>query len=189
MALYCPTNPSELCRMLRLDANPGQFELMEHLAHARGAIDTGLMTTEEDFALGDTKGDALRAALMVVIWRVLTIQGSRATILAPSESESLACGELGRMAMAFVHEVCKVQDIYLSSVTKIPAWNRVEFAGEAGWELRLVPNSPVIVAEASRRSLTALVIDAGNTQPAFVEAQRELERVGRDARGLLIRLW
>lgn len=189
MSLYCPESPADLCRTLQLDANPDQFALMERLATARGVVDECLRASTKDLKVGNTRGDVLRAALMVVLWRVLTVRGSRATVLAPSVEGKLACGELGRLAMAFLNEVCQVANPSLASVTRFPEWNRVEFAGEPGWEIRLVPNVPVIAAEAARRSLTGLVLDAGSTQPALVEAQRELEAIGRDSRGLLIRLW
>jgi hypothetical protein len=176
VALYVPSCPSELCDLLKIGYSARQHDLMAHLARARGAQDVRL----ED---PDWTGDPLRAAAMAVLWRVLGVPGTRASVIAPDGSE------LGRLFMDFLAEVSVTRDVCLRSVTNVRDWNRLEFDGGAGWEIRLVPNVPVMAAEAARRSLIGVVVDAGSAEPRFVEALRELEAVVREPKGLLIRLW
>jgi hypothetical protein len=183
--LYVPDSPSDLCRMLRLDPTERQVEVMESLARQTGIVDARMSTAEEIKGAGDD----LRAALMVVLWRVLRVPGSRATIVAPSAGGSLASGELGHLAMAFLQEVCKVQDCVLSSICTVRGWHTIEFGTEAGWEIRFCHNVPMIVAEAATRSRTGLVLDAGDACSALGECARELEVIAKEPRGLLIRLW
>ena len=182
VALYVPSSPSELCDLLGIGYSDRQREMMDRLARSSGAVDERL--DDPDWA-----GDPLRAAMMAALWRVLHCPGSRATILAPSRPDSTLCDDLGHTAMGFLAEVCIARDVCLRSVTTIRQWNRIEFAGEDGWEVRLVPNVPAMASEAASRSLIGVVLDAGNSQPTFVEAQRELEKLLGDPRALLIRLW
>jgi hypothetical protein len=162
-----------------------QIEVMETLARATGAVNREIGKLED----GGLDEFTVRAALMVVLWRVLRVPGSRAVIVAPSEGPGLAVGELGRLAIAFLSEVCKTRDSVLSSITTLRTARTLEFGSEPGWEIRLVPNASALVAEYGRRSLTALVLDAGSVDPHLCEAQRELESVASEPRGLLIRLW
>jgi hypothetical protein len=180
--MHVPASPSELCDLLRIAYSERQDDLMFGLGRANGVVDERL----ED---ADWAGDPLRATMMVVLWRILACPGSRATILAPSREGSTLCADVGHLAMSFLNEVCLTRDVCLRSITTPRAWNRLEFVGEPGWEVRLTPNCPVMVAEAASRSLIGVVLDAGCSQPAFVEAQKALEAVARDPRGLLIRLW
>ena len=182
VSLYVHASPSELCDQLRIAYSERQDELMYRLSRASGVFDERL----ED---ADWAGDPLRATMMVVLWRVLTHPGSRATILAPSAEGSTLCDEVGHLAMGFLTEVCMTRDVCLRAISTSKGWNRVEFSGEPGWEVRLTPNCPAMAAEAASRSLIGVVLDAGCAQPAFVEAQKALEAVARDPRGLLIRLW
>ena len=182
MSYHVPKGPSELCDLLRMGYSERQRDLMDRVASARGTVDARL----ED---PDWAEDPLRAAVMGVLWRVLTVPGTRATLIAPSEEGSTRCAELGVRAMSFLAEVCVTRDVCLRSVCSVRQWNRVEFVGEAGWEVRLTPNVPEMVAEAARRSLIGVVLDAGSSQPAFVEAQKALEGVLKDPRAGLIRLW
>ncbi len=182
MSLHVPSSPSDLCDLLKIGYSPRQDELMYRLGRASGVVDEAL----ED---ADWAGDPLRATMVAVLWRVLAVPGSRATILAPSKPDSTLCDELGHLAMGFLAEVCLTRDVCLRSVVNLRQWNRIEFVGEAGWEVRLVPNVPAMVSEAALRSRIGVILDAGCSQPAFVEAQRALEPVAKDPRGLLIRLW
>lgn len=189
-AVYAPESPVDLCRSLRLMPTQEQVCLMLRLAHSSGIVDAQLASDKDGMPVTVTAGDVLRAALMVVLWRTLRIEGSRATILAPSREGSLvASGELGELAMAYLAEVCKVQDHNLASITEIPTWNRLEFASVAGWEIRLVPNAPSIVSEAGPRTRTALIVGAGMGQTALDGAQRALEESMDLSNSLLIRLW
>jgi len=183
--LYVPESPSDLCRMLRLDPDPDQVELMERLARRQGIADLSLRSGG-DWEIDD---NCFRATLMVVLWRVLRVPGSRATILAPSAGAGLASGELGNLAMGFLAEVCKTRDDVLRSISRLRSWHCIEFGSEPGWELRFCHNAPVIVAESARRSLTGLVLDAGDASSALGECARELEVIARDRRGLVMRLW
>jgi hypothetical protein len=171
-----------MCDLLKIGYSETQADLMYKISRTRGFVDAGLDDPE-------WAGDPLRAALMAVLWHILVVPGTRATILAPSKDDSLACGELGNNAMAFLAEVCVTRDVCLRSITAIRQWNRLEFAGEAGWEVRLIPNVPAMAAEAALLSRIGLILDAGCSQPAFVEAQKALEQVVKEPRGLLIRLW
>lgn len=183
------SSPVDLCRDLRLEPNAGQVVMMLRLSEASGVVDERLTASADDVAEGNVRGDVLRAALMVVLWRVLRVPGGRATVLAPSVPGTALCGELGRLSMAFLAEVCRVQDRGLSESTRIPEWNRLEFGSEAGWTIRLVPNVPAVAAEAARRSHTALVIDAGSPQTELEGASAALEGAFDREKGLLIRLW
>lgn len=180
MASY--PGPSDLCRDLNLLPEPGQVELMERLADRQGLADERLRLDEDG-------GETLRAALMVVLWRVLRVPGTRGTILAPSEGDSLACGEVGRTAAAFLAEVCKTRDEGLRQSTRVSTWNHLEFGSQVGWEIRIVPNVPAYAAEAARRSSVGLVLDAGNPQKALAEASRAFEAAFDVETGVLIRLW
>lgn len=183
--MYVPESPSDLCRMLRLDPDFAQIELMEHIARQRGVCDVRFRGTNDL----DYDGTVLRAALMVVLWRTLRVQGARATIVAPSAGAQLSSGELGHAAMGFLAEVCKAKDAVLSSISTLRSWHCIEFASEAGWEVRFVHNVPAIVAESAARSLTGLVIDAGDAESSLGEAARAVETIAQQPRGLVIRLW
>lgn len=185
MAMYVPESPWSLCRILRLEPDIDQIELMESLARRRGLVDERFRGVDEfEFDAG-----VLRAALMVVLWRTLRVPGSRATILAPSAGPELAASELGHLAMAFLAEVCKTKDAVLCSISRTMTWHCIEFGDEPGWAIRFVHNAPPVVAEAAARSLTGLVIDAGDASSALGACARELEAVARQPRGLVIRLW
>lgn len=171
--------------MLRLDPDPTQVELMERLARQRGHADVLL----ERPADGGADDRSVRAALMVVLWRVLRVPGSRATILAPSAASSLASGELGHSAMGFLAEVCKTKDAALSSISTYKAWYSLEFGTEPGWEVRFCHNLPSSVSESAARSLTGLILDAGDSCTALAGCARELDAIARDPRGLVLRLW
>lgn len=183
--MYVPKTPAELCGLLNLGPTPAQEALMTRLARAHGVQDVQARIKSDD----DFDGDALRAAMMVVLWRTLTVPGARATVVAPSVEGQVTCGSLGTTAMGFLSEVCATRDVVLASMTSIRDWNRVRFSGEEGWEVHLVPNVRVIAEEAALRSLVGLVIHAGHAETRFVEASKALEAVGSDPRGLVIRLW
>lgn len=190
MAVQCPSSPVDLCRDLRLKPTEEQVRLMLRLSQAAGVVDARLASDKDGLPVSITAGDVLRAALMVVLWRTLRLEGSRATILAPTKKGSIvATGELGELAMAYLAEVCMVQDAGLKSISSIPTWSRIEFASVAGWEVRLVPNVPAIVTEAGPRSRTGLVIGAGHGQTALDGAQEALEHSMDLENSLLIRLW
>lgn len=184
-SVYVPDSPSDLCRMLRLDPDADQIDLMERMARTRGHFDA----FQRDPTSGEIDGSALRAACMVLLWRVLRVPGSRGIVLGPPAGDGMAAGELAHLAIAFILEVCKTRDAVLSSISAVSAWHCVRFGSEEGWEVRFVHNVPSIVAESARRSLTALVLDAGNAESSLVDAQRELEGLAREPRGLVIRLW
>ena len=183
--MYVPDSPSDLCRLLQLSPDAAQIEAMETLARQRGYADLPLRRKED----GDIDTSVLQAALMVVLWRVLRVPGSRATIVAPSKGSELACGELGHAAMDFLAEVCKTTDCVLSSISRLRGWHAIEFGDETGWEVRFCHNAPVVVAESALQSLTGLVIDAGDATSALGQAARGLEAITENPRGLVIRLW
>lgn len=186
--MYVPNSPAALCGMLHLDPDFQQVETMERLARHHGVFDARLIV---DGADGDVEWDGtmLRAALMVVLWRTLQVPGSRATIIAPSANENLGASDLGHTAMEFLAEVCKLQDHVLSSMTRLKSWHCIEFGTESGWEIRFVHNVPSIVAESAARSLTGLVLDAGDTSSNLGECARALESIAEQPRGLVLRLW
>lgn len=176
------SGPSELCRELGLAPEPGQCALMERLRDARGLRDEPLCWP------GDG-GDALRAVLMLVLWRVLSCQGARATVLAPTERGPLRHGELGLVAMAFLSEVCKTRDEGLRQITVVRGFNHLQFGAEPGWEVRMVPNFPAVAQEAGERSQVALILDAGCSDEHFAGAARALEDAVDRSRGLVLRCW
>jgi hypothetical protein len=184
-AMYVPDSPADLCRILGLAPDEAQVEQMEALARRRGVADLRFR--------GEIPGwvddQVLKSALMVLLWRVLRVPGSRATIVAPSEGPGVAVGELGNYAMGFLAEVCKTKDAVLSSIVRLPSWYRFQIGDEPGWEVRFCHNAPAVAAESARRSLTGLVIDAGDARSTLGETARELEVIANDPRGLLIRLW
>lgn len=190
--MYVPESPSDLCRMLRLDPDFEQIELMEHIARQRGVVDVRFRQGGEI----EWDGMVMRAALMVVLWRTLRVPGSRSTVIAPSatrekaaEGPNLASGELGHLSMAFLAEVCKTKDPVLSSISSMSGWHCIQFPAEPGWEVRFVHNVPSIVAESAARSLTGLVLDAGDAESGLGACARELEAIAQQPRGLVIRLW
>jgi len=158
---------------------------MEALARRRGVVDLRIRGEIEGWIDDST----LKSALMVVLWRVLRVPGSRATLVAPSDGAGTAAGESGNAAMGFLAEVCKTKDAVLASIVRVPSWYRLEIGSEPGWEIRFCHNVPRFAAESARRSLTGLVIDAGDAETALGETARELECIADDPRGLLIRLW
>jgi len=183
--MYVPDSPSDLCRMLQLQPDFEQIELMEHIARQRGLCDVRFRKEGTD----EWDGTVLRAACMVVLWRTLRVQGSRSTVIAPSAGEQVSSGELGHLAMGFLAEVCKTKDAVLASICSLKAWHCIEFGGETGWEVRFVHNVPSIVAESARRSLTGLIIDAGDAESALGPAAKALEELAKEPRALVIRLW
>jgi hypothetical protein len=189
MSFYCPEDPLDLCRFLRLGFDEAQGDIMLRLATARGTLDERITPREGEFAEGDVRGDVLRAVLTAVLWRTLRVSGLRTTMLAPPAPGRVVAGMLGTVAMAYMAEVCRCRDVTLAEVTALPEWNRLELGPEAGWEIRMIPCNALIAAEAARRSRIAVIIDAGNSEPCFVEAQKALEGVLLDRRGLFVRLW
>ena len=183
--MYVSESPSDLCRMLRLDPDVEQIELMERMARARGYFDVA----QRDEASGEVDGGVLRAACMVLLWRTLRVPGSRGIVLGPPGPDGVAAGEQAHLAMEFILEVCKTKDAVLSSISSVRGWHSVQFGSEEGWEVRFVHSVPSIVAESARRSLTALVLDAGNARTSLSDAQKELEGLAREPRGLILRLW
>jgi len=175
-------SPTDLCRELNLEPTLAQLALMERLASSRGLADARL-------GWPDDKGDVLRAAAMVVLWRVLRDQGVRGTVLAPAEAwDRLRCGELGRLTMSYLGQTCHRHSALRDSL-RWPEWNRLEAGSVAGWEVRLVPNKPFIAAEAARRSRIGLILDAGCGQSDFEASQKAFEDAFDLENGLLIRLW
>lgn len=196
MAFYCPPDPCEFCRLIRLDYTAEQAHLMRTVAGSQGLADGQILSTRPDAGcegeLADgrgVRGAALRAVLMTVLWRVLSIPGSRATLLAPPKPGHVTATEIGDLAMAFLAEVCRAQDPVLTAISRLPHWNCLQFGSEAGWEIRMIPALAPIAAEAAQRSLTAVILDAGSDAEGFVEAQKELQAVAEVPRGLVLRLW
>ncbi len=180
------SGPLDLCRTLGLRPSELQSELLADSGGLAGVADWRMEPPEV----------VLRAAGMLVLWRVLRQQGSRAIVLAPGTVHEThdggrvaRCGSLGRELMDFLQRACVLQDPALASVTRRPAWNRLEFGAEAGWEIRLVPNLPRIVAEAAPRSAVGLVLDAGSADPDLFEARAALEGGIGGPPCLLLRLW
>lgn len=183
--MYVPESPTDLCRLLKLDPDQAQVELMETLARQAGHVDAPLRRQSD----GEIDEYALKAALMVVLWRVLRVPGSRATIIAPSAGPELSSGELGHLAMGFLAEVCKTRDVVLASISRLRGWHGIQFGDEEGWEIRFCHNAPSVVAESAARSLTGLVLDAGDSCSTLAGVVRELDVVIQQPRGAVIRLW
>jgi len=155
---------------------------MERMTSSDGPVDVAISAEKDEC-------DSLRAAAMVVLWRTLATPGSRTMILAPSMPNSRACGEIGHLIMRYLVKLCKERDLALSQVTRCEQWNRIEFGVEAGWQIRLVPNCPIMAKESAKRSQTALILCAGCIQNDFIEASRALEAALDSDKALLLRLW
>ena len=183
------SSPLELCRTLGLSPTGLQTELL---------ADSAGLTRYCDWEM-DRQGEILRTAAMLVLWRVLSREGSRALVLAPgtirdypSGLRTATCGPLGRDFMDWLGRACTFQDPGLSSITHRTTWNRIQFGGVAGWEVRMMPIVPGILAEEALSADTGLVIGAGSSDTDFLEAQKALEgglRLDDVSTRLLLRLW
>lgn len=190
MSFYCPEDPLDFCRLIGLGFDFDQGVVMKHIGSKRGTVDARIRAKKDEPSEGDILGNVFRASLMAVLWRLLRVPGMRVTLIAPPDKAGeVIAGELGALAMAYLVEVCQAQDHVLAACSRVRDWNRIEFGAEAGWEARMIPCVPSIAAEAARRSLVVVILDAGNTSPAFVESSKALEDGSLDSRTLLLRLW
>jgi len=175
-------DPVDLCRSLNLNPKISQIEQMLRMSESNGVVDEPLGDPESEES-------AWRSAAMVLLWRTIVVGGNRATILVPSEGDSRAFGRLGHYVMSFLVAACKTRNEGLAGATVIPAWNRLQFGGKTDWEVRLIPNLSEVAETAAKRSQTGLIIDAGSTQVAMLEAIKAFEGSFDTENGLLIRLW
>jgi len=178
-----PVNtPLDLCGRLHLHPSHEQIETMLALTATDGVVNATLWSAGEE----SDRGEALRAAAMVALWRALLVRASHVTVLAPAEADSKAPGALARLFMAFLDEVCRTADERLAEMCRYPSWNRLIVLEGSIRAIPLLVNSATLAAE---NSLTGVILDAGNKEMAFQDAVQAFEGAFDSYHGLLIRLW
>jgi hypothetical protein len=182
MARFALDGPAELCQELRLVPTRAQAALLEQLRLAEGVHDIGPGPAEHP-------GDAHRAVLVAVLWRVLLVPGSSAVLVGPSDGPDEPFGDFGRVSMSFLEHVTMKQDVGLAAMSRLARWNHLEFTGHPSWGIRYVPSLPGCVDPQVRMCSTAVVLGAGTPDPALREAEEALLPVADKPGGLLIRLW
>lgn len=179
-------SPEELCHQLGLV--PTMRQRME-LRELEREIPTHNVT-------GDADEEVLRAVSIALLWRVLREPGTRGIVLAAGDPDEIAnpvkrlrSGRAGYEFMRFLIDVCMHKDPNLSEVTHPVAWNRLKFGVEEGWEIRMLHNHAETVRELAPRAQIGVLIGAGSSDPAFVEAAHALEDGLPLVGSTLIRLW
>jgi hypothetical protein len=165
-------SPLHLCEKLGLTPTPGQHELLTRLGQCH-----------ENYNIqGDEKNESARACAIFALWRVLNVSDSLGIVLTPSKERS-------NDFMTFITAVTKRCSPELASVSGFPRWNVLQVGGRTGWELRLMPNKAALVRERAPNAVVSLILDAGNSDPEFVEAVRALEERSTHEKNTLIHLW
>lgn len=132
--------------------------------------------------LGDGRNEVTRAVAIFALWRVLSIPSSLGIVLVPTQA-------LGSDFMQFMEAVTQRCNPELAQVSGFPRWNVLQFGGRTAWELRVMPNKSALVRERAPNSVVSVVIQAGDSEPEFVEAVKALEEHSTHPKNSLISIW
>jgi len=165
-------SPLGMCDALKLRPTKAQLELLERFVALPSTIDVSY----------DAEKESIRAVAVALVWRVLSVQGSRGLIVTSDD-------RLGEYAMRFVSSIALEADTALASVTHQRRWNSLSFGSDPGWEVRLLPNNPSWAAEAAPRASFVAVLGFRGSDPAFVETVQALDDARDRSASILARVW
>lgn len=132
--------------------------------------------------LGDGRNEVARAVAIFALWRIISISGALGIVLTPTQA-------LSSDFMQFMEAVTKRCNPELAEVSGFPRWNVLQIGGRAGWELRVMPNKAPLIVERAPQSVVSVVLEAGNSSPAFVESVKALEEHSTHEKNSLILVW
>lgn len=164
--------PLDLCDKLGLIPSSEQYDLLSILADCPRRFEASDNATHE----------TTRAVAIIALWRTLLIPGARSIVLAPDDQTAVDF-------MDFLERVCKRCSPALAEVTSFPRWNVLQFSGQPGWEVRLMPNNAKFVAECAPQSLVSIMLSARSSSMAYVEACKALEQHSTHPKCMLLRVW
>lgn len=161
-----------LCDSLGVVPTPDQYQMMR-LFHASPGV----------FDLEDNAShEAARGLAMCMLWKTLRTQGANSVVIAPDHDT----------AADFMDFLRKIGTRMLNAplaMVRFPQWNVMEFAGMPFWNIRFLPNRPLVIENLGKGCVMSLVLKAGDTTPEFVETLKALEAVEKHHDHHLIRVW
>lgn len=161
-----------LCDKLHLTPNPVQLGIIRDFYGSTKLLET----------FDNEQRDGTRAVAICAIWRILSVPGSSALIVTPSQDDSV-------YFMRFLEAVTKRCNLELAEISGFPSWNLLRFGGQPGWEMRILSNVPELIVPRAPRALVSVALNVKNSDPTYVEARMALEAHSTHPANTLIRVW
>jgi hypothetical protein len=163
--------PMDLADALHLHPTPLQKRVFTDLYRAR------MFVSEMD-----DNQELTKALAFCLLWQILSVEGSKGTILASSYKE-------GHATMRWIQGIAMRTNPKLADISNVSRRNTLEFGAASGWNIKFIDNDAVKARRRGKHSRAALILGERSSEITFVEALTALTGAMDRQSTRLLRLW